>query len=108
MTGRVIYERSTSDPVTAAKARCTWNCRWAARDAVAGVRPKNGAIADDGTFTMKGGYGRCSSAFSARLAVKSVTLNGVDITDVPYDASRGNIKDLEIVMTDKRQQLLGQ
>ena len=109
VTGRVIYEGLAAAPVLPPKV-------WVRLEIVngpPGMRPpasdeNNGAIAQDGTFTMKGGYGTgLFRVYQPGWAVKSVILNGVDITDVPYDSSRGNIKDLEIVMTDKRPELIG-
>jgi hypothetical protein len=38
--------------------------------------------------------------------LRSVILDGVDITDVPFDASRGGTNKLEIVLTDQRQRLI--
>ncbi len=109
VAGRVIYEGTSSAPVLPPRV----SVRAEIVDGRPGMRPPasdetNGAIAKDGTFTMKGGYGRVLfSVFQPGWALKSVTLNGVDITDVPYESSRGNIKDLEILMTDKRQELIG-
>src|SRR5262249_14327340 len=38
---------------------------------------------------------------------KSVTLNGVDITDVPYDAKGSGVTDLEMIFTDRQTNLSG-
>jgi hypothetical protein len=109
VAGRVIYQRSTSAPVTPAQV---W-VRAEIVDGPPGMRPpasdqSNGAIAQDGTFTMKGGFGKMLfSVFQPGWSMKSVMHKGVDITDVPYDSSRGDIKDLEIVMTDLRQEVIG-
>ncbi len=68
----------------------------------------NGVIADDGTFTITGTYGKM--LFRTTMPgweLRSVTLDGVDITDVPYDASRGGTNRLEIIVTDQRQALTG-
>ena len=68
----------------------------------------NGVIGDDGSFTITGIYGRI--LFQTEVPgwqLRSVMLDGVDITDLPYDASRGGTDKLEIVVTDVRQQLIG-
>jgi large repetitive protein len=109
VAGRVIYEGAASP--TAPPPRVF--VRTEVLDGRPGMRPPasdetNGMIAQDSTFTIKGGYGKMLfNVFQPDWMMKSVMLNGIDITDVPYDSSRGNIKDLEIVITDKKQELIG-
>ncbi len=109
VAGRVIYEGSSPTPTFGNLRRVYVEIV----DASPGMRPpssdsNNGRIADDGSFTVKGGYGKMLfRAGSPGWLLKSVSLNGVDMTDVPYDSSRGDIKDLEIVLTDRLQELSG-
>jgi len=68
----------------------------------------NGAIAGDGSFRIANAYGKVLfMPFAPGWQLKSVMLDGVDITDVPYDTSRGGTDRLEIVMTDEKQGLTG-
>ena len=70
--------------------------------------PNNGVIAEDGSFTIRGGLGKVLFRIMTPLwELKSVTLDGVDITDVPYDTTHGGTDRLEIVVTDQRQVVKG-
>jgi hypothetical protein len=70
--------------------------------------PNNGVIAEDGSFTIRGGLGKVLfRIITPPWELKSVTLDGADITDVPYDTARGGTDRLEIVVTDQRQVVSG-
>jgi len=71
--------------------------------------PDNGVIAEDGSFTIRGGNSRMlfRPTMIRGWELKSVMLDGVDITDVPYDTARGGTDRLEIVVTDQRQHVSG-
>ncbi len=109
VTGRVIYE-SVSSPRPRASIPQVYV---EILDGSPGMRSPsgdrdNGRISEDGTFTVKGGYGKMLfRAGWPPWLLKSVSLRGQDITDLPYDASLGDIKDLEIVVTDQQQVLKG-
>ena len=69
---------------------------------------RDGVIADDGHFTINGTYGRIMFMPSIPgWQLKSVMLDGVDITDVPYDTSRGGTDRLEIILTNQEQKVTG-
>jgi hypothetical protein len=71
----------------------------------------NGTLDDDGSFTLAGASGRVFFNVPAPSGwmVKSVTLDGDDITDVPLDLTgRASIPDLRIVLTDKLTNVSGQ
>jgi hypothetical protein len=72
----------------------------------------DGTIADDGMFTLAGGSGRVFirvAPIAPGWLIKSVTLDGQDITDVPLDVSgHAAIADIRIVLTDKASALSGQ
>jgi hypothetical protein len=71
--------------------------------------PDNGVIAEDGSFTIRGGHSRMlfKPTMIPGWELKSVMLDGVDITDVPYDTARGGTDRLEIVVTDQQQEVAG-
>jgi hypothetical protein len=73
--------------------------------------PGNGVIGDDGRFEIRGVFGRVlfrAGSLPQPWTVKSVTLNGLDITDVPFDASNAtNASGLEIVFSDRESSIAG-
>jgi len=71
----------------------------------------NGVVADDGAFELTGGTGQVFFRVSAALpwTLKSVSLEGVDITDTPTDLTgRDGLTGLTIVLTDKVAEVSGQ
>ncbi len=108
ISGRVIYAGNAVRNTTAEKARVSVNRTdgpylWPyPRD------ENNGLIADDGRFTITT-YGKVLfRTWFSGWQLKSVMLDGEEITDLPYDATRrGGTDRLEIVVTDERQELTG-
>lgn len=72
----------------------------------------DGTIEDDGTFKLAGVSGKGLvrvSSLPTEWVIKSVTIDNVDVTDVPLDLSaRPAIDDIKIVLTDKVSTLTGQ
>jgi protocatechuate 3,4-dioxygenase beta subunit len=76
-----------------------------------GVSVNNGAVAEDGAFELSGGQGQVFFRVSAPPAwtIKSVTLEGVDITDTPTELTgRDGLSGLVITLTDKLTDVSGQ
>ncbi len=75
----------------------------------AGSPLANGVVADDGAFELAGGTGLVLFRVSAPPAwtLKSVSLEGGDITDTPTDLA-GGLSGLTIVLTDKLTEVSGQ
>ena len=69
----------------------------------------NGVVDESGRFQMKGLSGRVLFRVGAPgWNLKSVTLNGVDITDMPFDARpSSNVSGLEITLTNRQTSLSG-
>jgi hypothetical protein len=66
----------------------------------------NGVIEPSGSFQVRGIAGRVlfrPGPLPNDMVLRSVTLNGVDITDRPYDAANGDVTGLEIVIVDQGQ-----
>jgi hypothetical protein len=64
----------------------------------------NGTVDEDGDFKLSGASGRVFFGLTplAAWVIRSVSLDGEDITDVPLDLSgRASVSDLRIVLTDK-------
>ena len=111
VSGRVIYESSSTenrpDRVRAQPADPRTPFRFG---------PDDGAVDSDGRFRLRGLAGRVlfrmfvgtGGPGGVPWTVKSVTLNGVDVTDIPVDLSTsGDITGLEIVTSDKTTTLSG-
>ena len=64
----------------------------------------NGVVDESGHFQIRGVNGQVLFRAGAQgWTLKSVTLNGVDITDIPFDAKPStNITGLEVTMTDRQ------
>jgi hypothetical protein len=72
--------------------------------------PDNGAIGPDGQFQLTGvtGRGTFRVSTSPQWSVKSVRLEGVDITDTPQDIRTGSqLSNLEIVITNVQSTVSG-
>lgn len=69
----------------------------------------SGQVGEDGSFTLRGISGKALFRIGAnQWMLKSVTLNGIDITDEPYDlAAAGDIDGLRIVLTDHTSEVSG-
>jgi hypothetical protein len=70
-----------------------------------------GRVAEDGTFEIRGLAGPQVirvQGIPAGWALKSITLNGADITDAPYDFRPGNnVAGLIITLTDRLSEVTG-
>jgi protocatechuate 3,4-dioxygenase beta subunit len=118
VTGRVVWEGTSPRTTTSAplSLRVTAQQADAQRQlAMLGgfSNPlENGTLDDDGNFTLAGVTGRVF--FSVQGAappwtVKSVSLDGEDIRDVPLDVTgRTTVADLRVVLTDKQTNISGQ
>ena len=65
----------------------------------------SGKVAADGTFSMRSGVGTISARVSglpSRWFVKSLRLDGVDVTDTAFSLSTGGRRRLEVTLSDRR------
>jgi hypothetical protein len=70
----------------------------------------DGRIADDGTFQISSASGRVffRAINVPNWMLRSVTIDGEDVTDVPYELTNGDVIDnLRIVLTDKLTDVAG-
>jgi hypothetical protein len=72
--------------------------------------PGNGLVDESGRFEIRGVNG--SVVFRARTSmgwsVKAVTLNGIDVTDLPFDAKPGmTVTGMEVVLSNQQTRLTG-
>jgi protocatechuate 3,4-dioxygenase beta subunit len=110
ITGRVAFEGTTERPANAQfmvfvqSVDSPSGMPQGMLFAPGGAGRRNGEVAADGTFELRGATGKVLFRPNVPPAwtLKSVTLNGVDITDVPYEISGSDDVDgLRIVLTDK-------
>jgi hypothetical protein len=79
--------------------------------ALLGAGIDNGAVADDGSFAIKGARGQVLLRVAAgpAWALKSISREGTDITDTPIDLNGADgVSGLTIVLTDKLTDVSGQ
>jgi protocatechuate 3,4-dioxygenase beta subunit len=110
LSGRVIYEGTAATDVAISQRPRVFVSRVdGPRGFFRQPNPQtNGLIAGDGTFSVTGAHGTVLlRAAIAGWQLRSVVLDGVDITDVPYDTSRGGTNKLEVFVTDQKQELTG-
>jgi hypothetical protein len=70
------------------------------------LRPGDGVIDESGRFRLRDVSGQVlfrTVGLPLNQVLKSVTLNGVDITDRPYDATSGEIAGLEVAIGESAQ-----
>jgi protocatechuate 3,4-dioxygenase beta subunit len=115
ITGRVVFEGTASRTAGPVPLRVIASQADPQRQVAMFGGPfdplANGTVAEDGTFKLAGASGRVFFGLTPLPAwvVKSVTLDGEDITDVPFDLSdRAAISDVRIVVTDKLTTVSGQ
>ena len=115
LTGRVIWEGTApkTSPMPGPLRVGAVNADPINFSLGAGADPKaNGELDDTGNFQLGGAAGRVFLTLLTTLpgwTVKSVTLDGQDMTDVPLDiAGRASIDGIRITMTDKLTQVSGQ
>lgn len=106
VSGRVVFQSETppkntdGTPIRIIVASADPTEVW--RAAASG--PNNGAIDANGRFQLQNVMGPVlfrTGTMPSNLLLKSVVLNGVDITDRPYDASSGDANGLEIVVAEQ-------
>ena len=70
--------------------------------------PNNGNVDDGGRFQIKGASGKVlfRPITSPGWFLKSVTVEGVDHTDVPYEI-KGNVGGIDVVLTDRQTNISG-
>jgi hypothetical protein len=111
VSGRVTWDGSAPRPGSGAPPRMFASSVSPLSSTLAAATDPdaNGRIDGDGTFQIGGVSGRfLLTANIAGWSIRSVRLDGREITTVPIDAAgRGTIDGLQVVMTDKSSMLAG-
>jgi hypothetical protein len=117
ISGRVTFEGTSPRGGSGAPMRVnTQQADQQQQFALLGAAPNdpmaNGTLDVDGNFTLAGATGRVFLTVGPQLqpwVIKSVTLAGDDITDVPVELTgRTALSDVHIVLTDKQAGVSGQ
>jgi hypothetical protein len=108
ITGRAVFEGTRPRPPSSAQLRVMVTPL--GRSLGMPVNPRDGGLVDEsGNFRLDGIAG--SVLFrggAAGWVMKSVHINGVDVTDIPYEVKAGSsVSNLEIVFTDQLQTVAG-
>lgn len=109
ISGRVIFEGGSN--VALPNLRISAAPEEDASNIVTFMGPDGGQVGSDGQFHLPSVYGRVlfrTSALPLSVMLKSVTLNGVDITNTPFDASkREDMTNLEVRLIDQQGRVFG-
>ena len=111
LSGRVVYEGQSTPPRAALQVTTAGGDGTPLLRAMAGRALGGGRVRADGTFDLQGLYGPLTlrvQGVPAGWALKSVSINGVDATDSPFDFKSGsNITGAVITLTDKLTEITG-
>ena len=104
LSGRVVYEGQSSPRATLQVTTAGGDGTPVLR-AMAGRALGGGRVRTDGTFELQGLYGPLMlrvEGVPAGWALKNVSVNGLDVTDAPFDFKSGsNVTGAVITLTDK-------
>jgi len=114
ISGRMIFEGS-SPPPAAMPYRVSVTPSEPSSPSMGPVAQDNGVVDRSGYFQIRGAIGKVLFRLSTVNApmppgwyFKSVMLNGVDITDTPYDAKPStNVTGLEVTLSDRQTMFSG-
>jgi hypothetical protein len=112
LSGRVVWDGNASRGTTPVRVQVQQDVAQVTPFIGAGSVPgADGVLNEDNTFKLAGATGKgFIRVFPAPMgwAIKSVTVDGEDVTDVPIDlSSRRSIDDIRVVLTDKSTDLTG-
>lgn len=109
VSGRVIFEGKAH--VAQPNLRISAAPEDEARNVVGFTGPDGAEVSPDGEFHIERVFGRVlfrTGFLPQTVMLKSVRLNGVDITNTPLDTSGSeNITGLEVVLVDKQSRIVG-
>ena len=110
LSGRVVYEGQSSPRATLQVTTAGGDGTPVLR-AMAGRALGGGRVRTDGTFELQGLYGPLMlrvEGVPAGWALKNVSVNGLDVTDSPFDFKSGsNVTGAVITLTDRITEITG-
>ena len=111
ISGRLIFDGNAKppQPTTAQPFRVVPGSADPSTPMMMGITPDSGVVDETGQFHILGATGQLLFRTAVPgWSLKSVVLNGVDITDTPFDAKpAANITGLEVTVTDRQTNLSG-
>jgi protocatechuate 3,4-dioxygenase beta subunit len=110
--GRVVWEGTAARGTTPIRVNVQQLVQAAMPLFITGAVPgADGTVSDDNTFKLAGAAGKGfirTLPLPTGWAIKSITVDGEDVTDVPIEFStRRSIDDIRVVLTDKLTDLTG-
>jgi protocatechuate 3,4-dioxygenase beta subunit len=109
VSGRVVFEGGSN--IALENLRISAAPEEDGRNFLSYQGPDSGQVASDGQFHIPGVYGKVifrTSPLPVTVMLKSVRLNGVDITDTPFDATRSeDVTNLEVRLIDQQGRISG-
>ena len=107
VSGRVVRDDGRPLPFDPSELRLSTDQRTSSTDSHSAGFAQ---VAADGTFSMRSGAGRMAVrivGMPPRWFVKSIQVDGVDVTDVEFDLAPGVKRHLDITLTDRVSRLAG-
>ena len=109
VSGRVIFEGGSN--IALQNLRISAAPEEDGRNFLSYQGPDSGLVGSDGQFHIPSVYGRVvfrTSPLPVTVMLKSVTLNGVDITNTPFDATRSDdVSNLVVRLIDQQGRISG-
>ena len=109
VSGRVVFEGGSA--IAHQNLRISAAPEEDARNVVSYIGADGGEVGSDGQFDIPSVYGRVvfrTGALPVTVMLKSVTLNGVDITNTPFDAAKSeDATNLEVRLIDQQSRISG-
>jgi len=111
LSGRVVWEGNTPRGTTPVRINVQQQVTQPLPFLVGSVQGADGTLNEDNTFKLAGAFGKGyirTLVLPSGWAIKSVTVDGEDVTDVAIDlTSRAALNDIRVVLTDKLSDLSG-
>ena len=112
MSGRVVYEGAQNPPRAGMQVMAVGGDGTPSLRGIAGRALGVGRVSGDNTFQLQGLYGPQMirvQGVPAGWALKSITVNGLDVTDTPFDfKSAGTITGAIVTLTNRLSEITGQ
>jgi hypothetical protein len=109
VSGRVIFEGASN--IAMPNLRISAVTEEEGRNALSFIGQDGGQVGSDGQFHIPSVYGRVvfrTSQLPVTVMLKSVILNGVNVIDTPFDATKSeDVSNLEITLVDRQGRISG-
>jgi protocatechuate 3,4-dioxygenase beta subunit len=109
ISGHLVFDGNAKPPQTIAQPLRVMPAPVDPSGIMMAVNQDSGVVDDTGQFQIRGATGQLTfRPLVPGWTLKSVVLNGVDITDIPFEAKPGtNVTGLEVTVTDRTTNVSG-